>query len=665
MMTPAARKGRAPAPRRRRRPPEPGTAATGQGVMVVAARARRAVERLRRDALALEQEFSGVIAQTFPRLRASVRNLLHYLAVRQHDIRSLQNDLGTLGVSSLGRMEAHTLASLDTVLDVLQSLCGKPLHDKVPGASPCTMEQGDAALKRHADAILGPSPADRRARIMVTMPGEVASDAAYIRQLLLQGMNIMRINCAHDGPAEWKQMVQNLRAAEKDLGRACLISFDLAGPKLRTGPIQPGLSVARWRPAKNRLGQVVAPARVRFCSAPMEGDSGETVIMVTGQLTTRARVGDRIALVDARGRDRVLRVVEAGGTYCVCEARETAYVIPRTRLALRRDKRIIARAAVDEMPAVSEVIRLRPGDILEIVRGDVLGRPAVLDDTGRTVESAVVGCSLPEVFQNVRAGHRIFLDDGRIAGVVRSATPDRLRVEISSAVGGTAKLRDEKGINLPDTDLRLPALTSKDRADLEFVAKYGDMVALSFVQRPEDIDDLMAELQRHKVPRLGIMLKIETRQAFSRLPALLISAMRRPLVAVMVARGDLGVEVGFERLSEVQEEILWLSEAAHLPVVWATQVLESLAKGGTPSRAEVTDAAMGSRAECVMLNKGPYILKTMKVLCDVLTRMESHQSKKTPLLRKLKVSDLVQARRSATSATARPATGGRGKALKR
>jgi len=384
----------------------------------------------------------------------------------------------------------------------------------------------------------------------------------------------------------------------------------------------------------------------------MEGESGETVIPVSGELVTKARVGDRVALVDARGRDRTLRIIEVSEGSCLCEARETAYVIPRTRLTLRRDKRAVAHATIAEMPPVADAIRLRAGDVLDIVKGDIFGRPAMLDGMDRTIEPAVVGCSLPEVFQSVRPGQRVFLDDGRISGLIRNVAPDRLRVHITSVIGVTAKLRDEKGINLPDTDLKLPALTSKDREDLAFVARHGDMVALSFVQRPEDIDDLLAELRRHKAPRLGIMLKIETRQAFSRLPALLISAMRRPKVAVMVARGDLGVEVGFERLSEVQEEILWLCEAAHLPVVWATQVLESLAKGGMPSRAEVTDAAMGSRAECVMLNKGPYILKTMKFLCDVLTRMEAHQSKKTPLLRKLKISDLRQAHARMTRAPA-------------
>ena len=107
---------------------------------------------------------------------------------------------------------------------------------------------------------------------------------------------------------------------------------------------------------------------------------------------------------------------------------------------------------------------------------------------------------------------------------------------------------------------------------------------------------------------------------------------------VMIARGDLAIEVGWERLAEVQEEILWLCEAAHVPVIWATQVLESLAKKGMPSRAEVTDAAMGGRAECVMLNKGPYIVETTRFLGDILGRMQSHQAKRRPALRSLAVS---------------------------
>jgi pyruvate kinase len=263
----------------------------------------------------------------------------------------------------------------------------------------------------------------------------------------------------------------------------------------------------------------------------------------------------------------------------------------------------------------------------------------VHDDDGRIIESATLGCALPEVFRSVRVGERIFFDDGRIGGVIRAVTDDRLNVEITAVPGGAAKLRGEKGINLPDSDLALPALTPKDLADLAAVVKHADLVALSFVQRPDDIEQLYERLDALGAQRVGVVLKIETQAGFNRLPQLLLAAMRRRPVGVMVARGDLGVEVGFERLSEVQEEMLWLCEAAHVPVIWATQVLESLAKGGLPSRAEVTDAAMAGRAECVMLNKGPFIRETLRFLLDVVGRMQEHQQKKTARLRRLQVSD--------------------------
>jgi pyruvate kinase len=138
-------------------------------------------------------------------------------------------------------------------------------------------------------------------------------------------------------------------------------------------------------------------------------------------------------------------------------------------------------------------------------------------------------------------------------------------------------------------------------------------------------------------PDLGLVLKIETQLGFENLPELLMEAMRSRAVGVMIARGDLAVECGYERLAEIQEEILWISEAAHIPVIWATQVLESLAKTGRPSRSEITDAAMGERAECVMLNKGPFVVEAVQVLNDILGRMEAHQEKKASMLRKLNV----------------------------
>jgi pyruvate kinase len=105
----------------------------------------------------------------------------------------------------------------------------------------------------------------------------------------------------------------------------------------------------------------------------------------------------------------------------------------------------------------------------------------------------------------------------------------------------------------------------------------------------------------------------------------------------MIARGDLAVELGFERLSEAQEEIVWMCEAAHVPVIWATQILETLAKAGLPTRAEVTDAASAVKAECAMLNKGPHILEAVRFLSGLLERGGENHSKKHNLLRKLSI----------------------------
>lgn len=288
------------------------------------------------------------------------------------------------------------------------------------------------------------------------------------------------------------------------------------------------------------------------------------------------------------------------------------------------------------LPAGVSSIRLPPGSQLLITSDS---QPVPESQAARFKKTPQIGCSIGQVFRNVRPGERILFDDGRIRGFVKQTDPSYLLVEISGDQSKTEKLRADKGINLPDSELRLAALTSRDIADLQFVVNHADAVSYSFVRHPDDVLQLQNELLRLGRPEMPIILKIENREAFERLPSLLLTAMKNPLIGVMIARGDLAVEMGYERLAEVQEEILWICESAHVPVVWATQVLEQLAKRGTPSRAEVTDAAMSVRAECVMLNKGPFILDAVKTLSDILTRMQDHQSKKRPRLRRLRLAD--------------------------
>ena len=366
---------------------------------------------------------------------------------------------------------------------------------------------------------------------------------------------------------------------------------------------------------------------------------------VITRLQAHVQRGDIVELTDTRGRERTLQVVDVDESSCVCANDRTGYVIQGTRLRLLRGNDVLCEDEVGILPEVEHSLSLSVDDDLLLTKAEEFGKPAVQNEDEVVYQPAQIGCSLSAVFADARPGERVFFDDGKIGGVIREVPRGngerRLEVRITYAANGTAKLHAEKGINLPDTKLSISALTPKDRRDLEFASRHGDLISLSFVRRPEDVAELIHELDCLGAGDTGIVIKIENRPAVEALPQILLTAMRRPKIAVMVARGDLGVEIGFERMAEIQEEILWLCEAAHVPVIWATQVLESLAKRGLPSRAEVTDAAMSGRAECVMLNKGPHMLLALDFLCDVLARMKEHQTKKSALMRKLSVAEMA------------------------
>ena len=255
------------------------------------------------------------------------------------------------------------------------------------------------------------------------------------------------------------------------------------------------------------------------------------------------------------------------------------------------------------------------------------------------VEPEVV-ISIPSILDDVRAGEAVWFDDGKIGGVIERVDHEGALVKVTHTRGGHVELSEDKGINFPDSALRVAGFTNKDRADLEFVAAHADVASLSFVQHRADVHTVAGCLTG-EAERLGLILKIETRLGFEALPRLLLDALGTRPLGVMIARGDLALEIGYERLAEVQEEILWICEAAHVPVIWATQVLERLAKDGVPTRAEVTDAAMAERAECVMLNKGKHVLEAVTLLDDILRRMESHQHKKRLTFRQLAVSSAL------------------------
>ena len=356
---------------------------------------------------------------------------------------------------------------------------------------------------------------------MVTLDATCASEIDPIKSLLTAGMDVARINCAHDDRETWAAMIDNVRRAQRELGRSCRVLMELAG-------------------AKNRISRVVAT-----------GDSAKVV-----------------------AESRILLMCDAASPTELIPARQ-----PATRLEF----------------------------------------------------------TCPGSVDFLRIGDPVHLDDGKINGVVEAVAAGQALVRVvATAKRKPVKLKPGKGLNLPGHCWPdIPAITAKDRRELDYIVTAADLIGMSWIQSAADVAALQNELGLRlggEMRRLPLVAKLETAGAVNHLPEIIVRAASRQPLALMIARGDLALEVGYERLAELQEEVLWLSEAAHVPVIWATQVLENLVKYGAPSRAEITDAAMSERAECVMLNKGPYIVEGVRLLDKVLARMDGHQHKKTARL---------------------------------
>ena len=281
--------------------------------------------------------------------------------------------------------------------------------------------------------------------------------------------------------------------------------------------------------------------------------------------------------------------------------------------------------------------RVRVGDRI-FLTGEELLRPFY-------GASIVLQSSIPDIIPILKEGAAVLIDDGMVETYVCGVYPEGVMLEVKHILSeGSVRLRAEKGLNFPLSNQSFPILTEKDLRDLPFVAEHADIIAISFVRNASDI----RKFQKHLVEcigleqarKKGIMAKIETVEGANNLPEIIVAGAAKNPFSIMIARGDLAVEAGYMRLAELQEEILWLCEAAQVPVVWATEILSSLVKTGIPTRAEVTDAAMAGRAEGAMLNKGKYIVEGVQVLDNILTRMVDHQYKKTPRLRALSLAEL-------------------------
>lgn len=560
------------------------------------------------------------IGAALPDHRRSAANLAHYLGLRKQRVRQLQLDLAALGLSSLGRSEGH-------VHDALVRLGGwlgmRPQRGRRRAAAELDTTEAETQLHANTRALFGPHPADRHVYIMVTAPDAAEVTPRWADKVLRAGANLLRINAAHESPEQWRHMVDVVRARATALGRSVRVFVDLPGPKLRAEIRRTQVPVLHFARNKDRFGRTAGPTVLelvpKFTARPQ--------VPVPAAWHGRLRAGDRLRLRDAGGRARELVVRSSRAPAVRAECMQSLYIRPGLAVEWRRNGRRLGRGRIGAIPREPCEVRLDRGDRF------------LLNESGRARGSGgvpVLQCPEPGVLRQIRRGERVVLDDGRIVAVAERVDARGVLCRVTQTARSPARLRSGKGLAFPDSHISLPALGPEDEAALAFAIAHADGVEASFVNSRRDVSRIVARLQSQARPGFGLVLKLETQGAIRNLPDILFAVLRYRPAGLMIARGDLAVEASFEQLAELQEEILGFGEAVHLPVIWATQVLDSLAHTGVPTRSEMTDAAMSMRAECVMLNKGPFVAEATRMLARVIRDMEPRQYKKRALFTKLR-----------------------------
>ena len=456
---------------------------------------------------------SGLFSNLHNDQKEAAKNLIEYLVVRNRDLRNLQDNLHVNGLSSLASSESHIRRQVQSILERLGE------NYQADQLDACDFSFSKKKIEEKSHLLFGNKTIPSIPSLMVTFDSGFADSYALIKSLLENGMNVARINCAHDDEATWSKMISKLRKASKRTGIDCKIYMDLAGPKIRTVLLGKGK------------------------------DKGKVMV----------KEGDLIWLAEeSKGFDQ----------------------------------------------------------------DDVVISPNV---------SGIIGF--------LKKGDRVYIDDGVIRATVGKTKTGKAGIRITRISSEKSQIKAKKGINFPDSLIQIPSLTDFDKASLPFICEHADLVGYSFVRTADDISNLQSELRAISEHHPHMIIKIETPEAVSNLPSLLMEGMKQKAFGVMIARGDLAVEIGFERMGEIQEEILWICEAAHVPVVWATQVLESLNKSGMATRSEITDAGQSANAECVMINKGDHTIEVMETLKDILQRSAEHRVKKRFRFRQLKIAE--------------------------
>jgi len=551
----------------------------------------------------------------------SLDNLNSYVKLRSLDISKLQNQLTSIGLSSLGRAQSCVLNSLNQDIVILSKLLHKEYTDT---NSAITFDEAKSIMIENSK-IFGRVNDNFLTKVMVTLPSEAKESPELISNLIANGTSVFRINTAHDDAATWNTMARYIKDENLKQNRNVKIYVDLAGPKNRTGSIKRVFNpfkIGSWRDPK--LVKLLSNKKQDVYTA--KGDP--STLVVTEEFYELCKQNSKLKIDDFE-RERVQ-------TYDIIKQDDQLFINANKKITIFEDTTLsIDNKVIKNISKLYNLyhqpieLRVFCEDKVIITDHDIIGQNDFYYDGEKY--AAVIGTTNKEIFKFIAPGDEIFIDDGKIGLTILKINDIGVVCKVFLAKENGTVIKEEKGINFPNTDLDISAITQTDERNFEDIVDFADIIGLSFAQTANDIKKLQNMLEAKGKTSVAIAPKIETKTALENLPDILKQLLKWENYAIMIARGDLAIEVGFDNLPYIQDEIFGICEAAHVPVIYATQILEGKMKNNLPTRAEVTDAANAQRADCVMLNKGPFVVDTVIAIKNILRNIHKLHQKNRQL----------------------------------
>lgn len=536
----------------------------------------------------------------------SCMNMQDFLSLKKFDLTMLQKALVDIGFSSLEWSHFYLIYTIEKQLQVLGNILGySPIQiSKEPSPQDvyASMQQRSRFLKSHESC---------ENSVMVTLPSEAAEDPAFIQGLAARNIDIVRINTAHDSLPQWKKMAQIVKRINQTVRQENPISIyvDLAGPKIRTGEIQQVTVPLKIRPNEHSM-LLLTTKKLQESTLP--NNICNQCIVVEHWFNKR-RKGEKVLLTHPELKNRKLHIKKIDEKGIWLDFDKKLIIDQESRFEIQDNKK--DQTPIYNLSQIEQEIRVFIGNYIWL-RSDCSAIGHLLEEG--TVAKAEIACSSEEIFDFIEIEAPLYIDDGKIGLRVTEKTDYGVLCRVEHAKPNGSVLKGEKGINFPETNLDIGAVTHLDKQNLRAVIGFADIIGISFTQKASDVAEVKSILQENNKELTGLVAKIETKKGVQRLPFILMELFSWQNSCVMIARGDLAIEVGFENLPRIQEEILELCEAAHTPVIYATQIMENMMKKNLPSRAEIIDASMAQRADCIMLNKGLFAVETIDMLGKIL-----------------------------------------------